>query len=384
MTSSVLAWRDLLHNRQRLIVSIVGITFAVFLMFVEMGFLNAVYDSQTDLVRVLNADLVMVNRIKESLLPTQPFPRRRLVQALAVEGAAAAYPVYIEEFKSGWKDFETGRVHAILAVAFDPEDPAFLLPDLDRHLAELRLPDCAVADGQARGFYGDLVEGREAELAGRRIRLVGTFDLGPDFRTDGMLIMTRDNFLRYFSKARFRTDLPEQVEIGLIKVSPDADRKAVQDRLSSALPPDVVVLTKDEYVAQIEEYWRTYQPIGTVFGLGMALGFVIGIAVCYQLLFTDIVDHYRQYATLKAMGYFDSFLTRVVLQKAWILAAAGFVVSLVLALGAYGVLEQLTSLRLRLTPLRALPVLGSALFMCSLGAILALRKVKHADPADLF
>ena len=382
--SSRLAWRDLLHNRQRLVVSVVGITFAVFLIFIEMGFLNAVYDSQTDLVRILNADLVMVNRFKESLLTTQPFPRRRLIQALAVEGVQAAYPVYIEEFKSIWKDLGSGHAHAILAVAFDPEDPAFLLPEIARKLPELRLPDRAIADAQARRFYGDLVEGREAELAGRKIRLVGTFDLGPDFRTDGMLIMTRGNFLQYFSNSRLRPNRSEEVEIGLLKVRPGADPGEVRDRLSTLLPRDVDVLTKDQYSAEIENYWRTYQPIGTVFGLGMTLGFVIGIAVCYQLLFTDIVDHYRQYATLKAMGYFDSFLTKVVLQKAWILAAAGFAVSLVLALGGYVLLEQLTSLRLRLTPLRALPVLGAALFMCSLGAILALRKVKHADPADLF
>src|SRR5258708_11523294 len=143
-----LAWRALLHNRQRLVVSVVGITFAVFLIFIEMGFLNAVYDSQTDLVRILNADLVMVNRFKESLLTTQPFPRRRLIQALAVERVQAAYPVYLDEFKSIWNDLGSGHAHAILAVAFDPEDPAFLLPEIARKLPELRLPDRAIADAQ--------------------------------------------------------------------------------------------------------------------------------------------------------------------------------------------------------------------------------------------
>ena len=119
-----IAWLALIHDRVRLISSLVGVTFAVFIMFIQMGFLNGVYDSQTDVVHKLDADLVIVNRLKDSFLPTQPFSRRRIEQARALPGVASVYPLYIDEYASHWKSLDDGGRSPILTLGFDPDGPA--------------------------------------------------------------------------------------------------------------------------------------------------------------------------------------------------------------------------------------------------------------------
>ena len=42
--------------------------------------------------------------------------------------------------------------------------------------------------------------------------------------------------------------------------------------------------------------------------------------IVYQILFSDVQDHLKEYATLKAMGYTHGYLSGVVLQEAIILA----------------------------------------------------------------
>ncbi len=383
-TRTPLAWRDLVHDRQRLAVSLLGVCFAVFIMFVQTGFLNGIYDSQTDLVSRLDADLVMINRVKEDFLPTQPFPRRRLVQALGVDGVSAAYPVYVEELASAWKDLEAGTENRITTIGFNPAHPVWLLPEIADHLPALAYPGTALADERSRDLYGELVAGSRGELSRRAIRIVGSFRLGPDFRSDSTLIMTDRNFFRYFPDPRTGLADPERVEIGLLHLTAGAEPGRVRDALGAALPGDVVVLTKPELAARIEGFWREFQPIGAVFGLGAFLGFVIGVVIVYQILFTDITDHVAQLATLKAIGYVDRSLTRIVLEKALLLAGSGFLAGLLLSGMLYSMLEAATGIRMWLTPGRTAVVLLMTVSMCMAAALIAARKVRRVDPADLF
>src|SRR4029079_19183290 len=108
----------------------------------------------------------------------------------------------------------------------------------------------------------------------------------------------------------------ERVEFGLVKVADGERATVVQESLRQALPDDVKVLTKAELFRSIEDFWNGSKPVGYVFGIGLLVGFVIGVAICYQILYTDIVDQLPQFATLKAIGYTDRALVRIVLEKA--------------------------------------------------------------------
>ena len=76
-TKVPLAWLSLVHRRSHLFAALGGVAFASTLMFLEMGFRNGLYDSHTYVVRMFNADLIIVHGQKEAVVPKLPFSRRR-------------------------------------------------------------------------------------------------------------------------------------------------------------------------------------------------------------------------------------------------------------------------------------------------------------------
>ena len=95
-------------------------------------------------------------------------------------------------------------------------------------------------------------------------------------------------------------------------------------------------------------------------------------------------DKLPEYATLKAMGYSNAFLAGVVIQQAVILAALGFLPAVGLSVLLYRVSGEATRLPLEMTTERGVLVLGLTIAMCVLSALMALRKVRSADPAEIF
>src|SRR5215217_3832370 len=68
-----LAWLNLVHDKRRLAVSAAGVSFAVVLMAMELGFRFALLDSMVELIRLLDTDLVIISRGKETLVARVPF-----------------------------------------------------------------------------------------------------------------------------------------------------------------------------------------------------------------------------------------------------------------------------------------------------------------------
>src|SRR5690349_2528739 len=99
-----LAWHNLTHDKRRLFVRVLAVSFAVFLMFVELGFWNALLDASVQLIGQFNGELIIVSKARYALSVKEQFTRQRLEQARMVPGVRSASPVYLEFAKSFWKD----------------------------------------------------------------------------------------------------------------------------------------------------------------------------------------------------------------------------------------------------------------------------------------
>jgi putative ABC transport system permease protein len=198
-----LAWRNLTHDPRHLAVCLAGVAFAVFLMFVELGFWNALLDASAELIRRLDGELVLVSKARYALVAHEPFTRRRLTQARSVPGVRAAYAVYVEYSGSFWKDTastapDVPNSHPIRVIAFDPDEPVLRLPAVRAHGAQLKVPGTVLLDVKSKKEYGARVAGIERELGDRSVRVAGTFALGTDFTTDGNVVMSEQTFARLF------------------------------------------------------------------------------------------------------------------------------------------------------------------------------------------
>jgi putative ABC transport system permease protein len=158
----------------------------------------------------------------------------------------------------------------------------------------------------------------------------------------------------------------------------------VRRKLEAGLEPDVQILTRDAFVARELGYWGGTTPIGYVFGFGALMGLIVGGVIVYQILFADVSEHRAEYATLKAMGFTNRNLSSLVLQQAAILGICGFVPGLAVVVVLYRITAEATRLPLALSTGRASTVLFLTLAMCGAAAWVALRKVRAADPAEIF
>jgi putative ABC transport system permease protein len=185
-------------------------------MFMQLGFLNAVLDSQVKLLAGIKADLVITSRLKSRLGFQEPFARRRLEEARGVPGVAAVSPLYIA--LADWKNPETRNSRRIRVIGIPPEDWAILNLNLEPLAFVLREYDAALIDLRSKNVYGPRRAGVVTELAGRRIRVMGTFTLGTDFDNDGTVIIGEMNFLKLFPEQRTSDPQLSRVELGLVQL----------------------------------------------------------------------------------------------------------------------------------------------------------------------
>jgi putative ABC transport system permease protein len=381
-THTPLAWLNLTHNKRRLAVSVVGVLGTVLMMFMQVGFRNALLDGQVVLLERLQTDLVILSKQTRTLASPIAFSRRYLSQALAVAGVVAVQPLY--SASATWKKPHEHGAHAIRVLAVDPTAAVLLFPELERDREALQWADTALFDVQSKSYYGKVAPGMRTELARRTLRIAGLFTLGTDFVHDGNILMSDRNFSKFFPHRLSTEGTLRRVDIGLLQLAAEVDPLRVQRAVVQVVPADVVVLTKTQVRAQERAYWQHSTPIGFVFTLGTVVGFVIGVMICYQILFTDVMDHLPQFATLKAIGYTHRQLIAVVLQEALLLACVGFLPGVGLTHVLYTVLAGLTGLPFFLTIWRVGLVLLLTIALALVAGITAVRKVLATDPAEVF
>ncbi len=352
-------------------------------MLVQLGFERGFFDASLAMVRQLDGDLVIISASKYQFGSREPFSPRTLDSATSVAGVASVSPLYASWQDFFWKDPAGDKIYLVRVFAFDPDRPVFLLPEITAQSARLKAEDSVIVDRRARSFLGMASGTGDTEINGRTVHIVGSFALGPDFMSDGTVMMSEASFARLLPGNRDNAAaLP--VEFGIVKIRPGEEPSRVQQALVSALPADVRVLTKPQLIAFERDFQADLSSAGPIFWMGTVVGFVVGLLISYQIIYTDLSDQLPQYATLKGIGYETLYLVRVVIEQAALSALAGYVPAWLMCLVVYRVIGALTLLPLHMTWQLTLLSLGLTLGMCVVSALLAIRRVIAADPAEIF
>src|SRR5512143_2572074 len=135
-----LAWRNVTANPRKFLLSVGGDTFAVLLMFTEIGFLTGVIDGQVRLLGKLRGDVALVSASKANMFVAEPFPRERLESAAADPDVASASPIYVA-MNVPWKDPDRRAMRFMRVLAFDPDDRPFADPEIEGFREALRERD---------------------------------------------------------------------------------------------------------------------------------------------------------------------------------------------------------------------------------------------------
>jgi putative ABC transport system permease protein len=378
-----LSWLQLSHEKSRLLIALAGIGFADMLMFIQLGFQAALFDSSVTFHKALTGDIFLMSPQSDALGFTKPFSERRLYESVAVEEVKSVVPIYLN-FGS-WKNPIKRNTRTILTIAFNPANNPLNFPGVQENIDQVKLPDVVLFDERSRAEFGpipDLLTQNKvvkAEVDSRKVTVGGIFTMGASFAADGNILTSDTNFLRLFPERQ-----KGLIDMGIINLKPGANLESVKATLEDKLPKDVEIFDRAEFMQKEISYWQNATAIGFIFTLGTGIGFVVGIVIVYQILYTDVANHLPEYATLKAMGYKDSYFVILVFQEAIILAVLGFLPGYLLATGLYSLAAGATALPLAMTSSRAITVLILTVIMCCASGSVAVKKLSAADPADIF
>ena len=382
-SSFFVAWCQLSHSRVKLAVAAAGVVVAVMLMLVQLGIRQGAMDNSVAVARRVTADLVVVSPRTKTIFASAQFPRRLLYRLGSHTEVAAISDMYMGQgrLRNPWNKLE----FPVSLYGLDPGSAMMNLPGIEKYESQLNDIDRVLFDGLSRKNYGPVRQylqdhdTLDVEVNFRKVRIVDSIEVGISINTDGNLFTSNANFLRLFPDRN-----PGAVDLGLIRLKPGADLLAVKKSLQPYLGKEAKLLTRQELIDAETVFIRENAPIDFIFGMGAAIGFFIGFVVVYQILYTEVTNHLPQYATLKAMGFSDRYLLFVVLNQSIILAMLGYFPGFVLALGLYRIATKAIQMQFSMTVERAVFVFLLTVIMCGFSAMIAIRKVRTADPADVF
>lgn len=377
-----LAWLQLRKEKLRLLVAIAGVAFADVLMLMQLGFRTVVTDAATQFHRRLTADLVVLHTDSLGLQFQRSFPRTLLYQTLANPQVQSVAPMYMA--LGSWRSSLGKTPNPVYVIGFPPDVHVLNMPEIEASQALLKVPEKILFDTRSRREFGPVEEIVKsggtvtAEVSGQRVTVAGLYQWGASLLADGNILTSDETFLRIFRRSG------DQIELGLVWTAPGANVEAVRDSLAAIMPPPVHVLTRNQFYKGEINFWEERTAIGFIFNFGVIMGFVVGSIIVYQILFADVSDHMSEYATLKAMGYSNTYISFVVGSEALILACLGYIPGLSLSFWLFKVCRDATEVPMQLTPPLAVGVFVLTVAMCALSGAIAVRKVKQADPADVF
>jgi putative ABC transport system permease protein len=333
--------------------------------------------------QALSGELFLIHPLTQALFRAEPLPRVRAFQALAVPDVERAVPIYLAQLM--WRNPTTGTHRTVQIISFNTEAGGIGIAGLSPLAQALKREDTVAFDALSRPEFGDIVGllARDgvvgAELGNRMVEVVGTVKLGASFTADGSVVMNEASMRRVVPGMR-----ASDASLVALQLRPGADPRVVRDQVAKLLPHDVDVVTRAQLMQREQVYWDAATPIGVIFLFGTLMGLTVGMVIVYQILFTDVANHLREYATLKAIGFSNLYLSQVVIGEALILGCFGFLPGMLASILLYRIAGDAAYLNLNLTIERSVSVFLMIVGMCIAAGLLALRKLRQANPAEIF
>jgi putative ABC transport system permease protein len=380
---AAIGWSQLSHGRTRMVVALCGVSVIVAMILTVLSLKDAVIDSTLQVPKSLKGDVIILSARTQTILRPAPFPRRFLDRLHGIDGVAAVSSVAIENAR--WINPETRQEHPIRVFGLDLEFDVIALPGIDPNEPQLKLKDTVIFDASSRPKFGPVAKqfksgkGFSTEINGRRVDVCGLTYAGVSIASDGNLFTTHANFQRLFPNLG-----SSKSHIGVMRLANAESQADLVRQVREMLGTEARVLTRGEMLEAERTYMKVNDPVDDIMGMIASVAFFVGMIIVYQILYTDVVNHLPQFATLKAIGFTGVFLLGIIISEGVILSLLGFWPGLIMAHGLAWLAQEATLLPVSITISNTIGVLLAAVVMCVLAASIAVRKITQAEPASVF
>lgn len=372
-----IAWLNLLHQKTRALVAVLGVSFAIFLIFMQMMFYSSVIGAAVIQYEALDFDILLRSSSYYEFSRPNSFPREYLYHAASLPEVKRVAPFYLCLVR--WFNSEDKVEMSVLTMGFFPSDRVFRLPELEPLIPEMVMAEHVLMDRMCLPKVGSHAVGTVTQANGHRVVIGGNYTLGSGLAGDGNIIVNPYNFMRIVDGASL-----EKPNLGLVRLVDTADAQAVSERLRSTLPPTVQVMTRAEVLQWERDHWVSATAIGWILAFSVFLAFTVGLVVIYQVLASDIARNISEYATLRAIGYSANSVAVVILQQGILMALVAYPVAWAGAVWVAGALEKMTNIPCKVTLAADIVVFLMAMLMCIGSGWASISKIRKMDPAELF
>jgi putative ABC transport system permease protein len=364
-----------------------GICFSTVLVFFQLGLLNAIYQSQARPYSLLNGEIVLVSDRFTRLSQSPDIPLSDIMRAHGVEGVARVSPLSLQ--LGTVLILPQGFTTSAQIYSIDPANSALAIDKARLNISSLTLYERASIDTLSRPSYVNNVKFKltsnstyRTNLGTKRLIVNSLSSIGSTFAADLSLVMSQDNLIHYFPARSY-----SQINLGIVKLKPGYSVQKVLATLNSRLYPkgyNIKAMSIAEISDEEMKYWRVNTSLTFIFGIGVIVGFVVSGIILYQILYSDVISHLSEYATLLALGYPNIYVIKVVFVQAFLLTAFSFPFSVAISLGLYTLMASATNLVIYMTFARSISVLFLSLFTSGFSCWLATNQLRKVDPSSLY
>jgi putative ABC transport system permease protein len=230
--------------------------------------------------------------------------------------------------------------------------------------------------------------GKLFEMNDRRAVLIGVCQVSMPFMStpilytrysQATLYAPRERNLLSFVLAKAADGVPPEEVCRRIEARTQANRAGDDDRR-------LMALTGDQFFWKTIWYFMASTGIPVNFGITIALGFVVGVAIAGQTFYLFTLENLKQFGSLKAMGLTNRRILGMILLQALVVGLIGYGLGLGLSATYF---ETISRQKVELEGLYlyrqvVLLVAGCVAAICVLASVLSARKVLVLEPAIVF
>jgi putative ABC transport system permease protein len=374
-----IALRMLTGDRNKYLALIFGVAFATLLMTNQVSiFMGIITRTGNQILDVRDADIwVMDNRVR-FLDEAPPLPDTDLFRTRGIPGVDWA----VRHFKGTVQArLEDGNTRNVLLTGLDDESMVGAPQEMIvGDLADLKRPDAVVIDKAGYEYMWGKEEyklGRVFQLNDHRAVLVGVCKVNQPFFSTPIV------YARYTLAAGFNRQGRNLMNYILVRPKDGIGHldlcRQIEERTGR------MALTRWQFFLKTIRYFLTSTGIPVNFGITIALGFIIGVAVTGQTLYLFIVENLRQFGALKAMGIPNRGILRMILLQALLVGGVGYGLGLGMCAIFFIATGNITNLAgLHMTWVACLGTGVAVMTIIFATSIVSARRVLVLEPAVVF
>lgn len=369
------ALRMMLYDKVRSLLTLLGVVFAVSLIFAQGGIYLGLMETSSVIIDHTPGDIWVTSKNSKNFDFSQPFPEYLYYHVRSTEGVQWAEKLIITWALIKQKEGGTEQVEI---VGYNPDTG--IGGPWEMKVGDVRAVkngNFAIVDDSAMRRLGDIQVGEYRDVLWRRLQVIGISQGVKSFTTAPII----------FTSYKFAQRLvgwigPDNTVFVVAKVSPGYSVDEIIKNLKKRLK-GVDIYSKEAFSRKTRLYWTIETGVGFSFLLTIIISFLIGVLMVGQTIYNSTVEHIKEFGTLKALGASNLDIYRIIFAQAFLNALLGYLISLVITMLSVRIYEA-TEMVMVVRGWVNLLVLGLTLLMCLSSAFVSIRRIKKIDPAILF